>query len=150
MSIKGLHRNYIQRQLRRHPQFKGVVSRQTLQHDLGPSLRPQQSVILLHRHHYTGLVLAPDRKTCFYFDPLGANRLSKQVQQMLRSLDVSTVVYNKKPVQTNQSDKCGLFCMYFVVKNIRTAFQFQTFLNTFKLASRRNDQLVQYLLNQKI
>lgn len=150
MSLKGLHRNYIKRRLRHNHQFRGVVSRRVLQHVLGKHLQPQQSVILLHRHHYTSLVLAPNGKICFYFDPLGISRLSKNVLHMLRTLDVTTVYYNKKPVQSSQSDKCGLFCMYFVVENIRNPHQFQTFLNTFSTVSRKNDQLVQYLLGRKI
>ena len=73
--------------------------------------------------------------------------LTDQFNAILQDI---TVYYNKKPVQSSQSDKCGLFCMYFVVENIRNPHQFQTFLNTFSTVSRKNDQLVQYLLGRKI
>ncbi len=149
-SQSGLHRNYIQRKLVQEPGFRGVVSRQEFCQTVGPSLGPRQSVIILHHHHYTCLSLSADRKTCFYFDPLGILSLSNEVAKMLQSVCAHTVFYNKKSVQTAQSDKCGLFCMYFVVKNVYSPTQFQTFLDVFTPACHNNDHLVYLLLNRKI
>ena len=152
MSPQGLHRNYIRNKLQHRSEFKGVVSRRVLQQQqtLGVRLGPRQSVIILHQRHYTSLTLSRDMKTCFYFDPLGTYNLSKNLRCLFQSLCVETVFYNTKSVQTSQSDKCGLFCMYFIVKKIYSAGQFQTFLDTFKPACDKNDQLVHLLLNRKI
>ena len=117
MSSQGLHRKYIQKKLQQEPGFRGVVSHQDFCQTVGPTLGSRQSVIILHHHHYTCLTLSADMKTCFYFDPLGILNLSNEVYQMLQSVSATTVFYNKKSVQNAQSDKCGLFCMYFVVKN---------------------------------
>ena len=147
MSPQGLHRNYIQAKLQHKSGFRGVVSRRVL---LTLKLGPRQSVIILHRRHYTCLTLSEDMKTCFYFDPLGTCALSRHLRRLFQSLCVATVFYNTKSLLTSQSDKCGLFCMYFIVKEISSAIQFQTFLDTFKPACAKNDQLVHLLLNREI
>ena len=148
MSPQGLHRNYIRNKLEHKSEFRGVVSRRVLQHQI--RLGPRQSVIILHRRHYTCLTLSEDMKTCFYFDPLGTSNLSNNLRCLFQSLCVETVFYKTKSVQTSRSDKCGLFCMYFIVRKIYSAVQFQTFLDTFKPACDKNDQLVHFLLNRKI
>ena len=153
MSPPGLHRNYIRNKLQHRSEFRGVVSRRVLQQQqqtLGVRLGPRQSVIILHQRHYTSLTLSEDMKTCFYFDPLGTSNLTKTLRGLFQSLRVETVFYNTKSVQASRSDKCGLFCMYFIVKQIYSAVQFQTFLDTFKPACDKNDQLVHLLLNRKI
>ena len=152
MSPQDLHRNYIRNKLQHRPEFRGVVSRRVLQQQQQTLKRlgPRQSVIILHRRHYTCLTLSQDMKTCFYFDPLGTINLSKNLRCLFQSLRVETVFYNRKSVQASQSDKCGLFCMYFIVKKIYSAIQFQTFLDTFKPACDKNDQLVHLLLTHKI
>lgn len=150
MSRQGLHRNYIQKKLQQEPGFRGVVSRQEFCQTVGPTLGSRQSVIILHRHHYTCLTLSADMKACFYFDPLGICNLSNEVYQMLQSVCARTLFYNRKSVQNTQSDKCGLFCMYFIVKNVYEPIQFQAFLNVFKPACHNNDHLVYLLLNRKI
>lgn len=150
MSSQGLHRNYIQRKLQQEPGFRGVVSRQEFCRTVGPTLGSRQSVIILHQHHYTCLSLSADMKSCFYFDPLGILTMSNQVSQMLQSVCADTIFYNKKSVQNTHSDKCGLFCMYFIVKNIVGSSQFQAFLDVFKPACHNNDHLVYLLLNRRI
>lgn len=148
MSPQGLHRNYIRKKLQHRTEFRGVVSRRVLQQQ--QTLGPRQSVIILHQRHYTSLTLSENMKTCFYFDPLGTSNLTKTLRGLFQSLRVETVFYNTKSVQASRSDKCGLFCMYFIVKQIYSAVQFQTFLDTFKPACDKNDQLVHLLLNRKI
>ena len=148
MSPQGLHRNYIRKKLQHRTEFRGVVSRRVLQQQ--QTLRPRQSVIILHQHHYTCLSLSADMKSCFYFDPLGILTMSNQVSQMLQSVCADTIFYNKKSVQNTHSDKCGLFCMYFIVKNVVGSSQFQAFLDVFKPACHNNDHLVYLLLNRRI
>ena len=150
MSGQGLHRNYIRKKLQQEPKFRGVVSRKEVCQTVGPTLGSRQSVIILHQRHYTCLSLSADMKSCFYFDPLGVLNMSNQVYRMLQSLSAKTVFYNRKSVQNTQSDKCGLFCMYFIVKNVYSPGQFQAFLDVFKPACHNNDHLVYLLLNRKI
>ena len=143
----GLHRSFLTTQLQSHPHFHGVLEFRDLYNLKVPNQFPQ-GYIFLEKNHFTCLVLL-NREKCFYFDSCGNEKLKENFHLLsfLASLHVKTVVFNAKPIQTGCSDKCGLYCVFFLLRCITTEAKYQAFLDLFKRGCCFNDELIVALLN---
>ena len=145
----GLHRKYLLHHLTDHPNFLGVFEFEKLWWRKFARHYPQ-SMIILDKKHFTCLVIL-DRTKCFYFDSCGNENIgaNRDLFELAKSLRLRTIVYNAKRIQSSCSDKCGLYCLYFIQQCVHDEKQYQLFLDKFNTNCCFNDTVVKSLLKRK-
>ena len=149
-SRAGFHKNYLDLKLQHCPVFWGTIHLSQLQFYKLGNIKYPFSLILLDKKHFTSLTII-NKHACIYFDSLGSLNLhkNKKLLQFLHLNKLHQVFYNKKVIQQSKSDRCGLFAMAFVEKQIINLRLFQTFLNLFSNKNKsKNDHIVKLLLHQ--
>lgn len=149
-SRAGFHKNYLDLMLRHCPVFQGTIHLSQLQFCKLGKISYPFSLILLHKRHFTSLTII-NKHACIYFDSLGSLNLNKnrKLAKFLHLNRLHQIFYNKKVIQQSKSDRCGLFAMAFVEKQIINLKLFQAFLNLFSNKNKRqNDAIVKLLLQQ--
>ena len=147
LELPGLHRKYLIKRLLRHPTFCGVFEFKELRWRKFPRRYPL-SLIILDDVHFTSLVIS-NPKTCFYFDSCGNETIEENVKlfNFVRSLGLKTIVYNAKQIQSSCSDKCGLYCLYFILQHVITLEKYQQFLDHFRPGCcSSNESIIKALL----
>ena len=143
----GLHKNYLKQKLKHCPDFFDVVSSEMLCR-IEVNSYPI-NFILLDDGHFTVLGL-PCAETCVLFNSLGSSgSVNNHIVQFLRKHKVKHLLYNLQPIQTQISDKCGLFCIGFILFAVRNEKTFQLFMNLFDLHYKKhNDTIICHLLSR--
>ena len=128
---KRVYRSFLRRKLQTHPHFSGVPKLPDLFRQKLPR-KYLQFFILQNKNHFTSLVIV-DRDKCFYFDSCGNEDLGENddLFNFVESLNLKTLVFNAKPIESSCSNKCGLYCLQFIFKFINTEEKYQNFLNTY-------------------
>lgn len=149
LKLPGLHREYLIARLLHHPTFCGVFEFRELRWRKFPRRYPL-SLIILDKAHFTSLVIL-NPETCFYFDSCGNEAIEENVKlfNFVRSLGLKTLVYNKKQVQSACSDKCGLYCLYYILQHVITLEKYQRFLDHFRPGCCSNESIIKTLLQLK-
>lgn len=95
--------------------------------------------------HWVGLILTP--KKCFYFDSFGVGILENNINKFIER-KYKTYIHSIKEIQAIESEKCGEFCMGFVlqVKNVKTYKKFLTQFNHRRL--KKNDEKIRHFLRR--
>lgn len=85
----------------------------------------------------------------FYFNPLGCvgdNQPTNKIRQFLCSIFFKNIYFNTFPIQSNESQSCGLFCILFV-KSVKTLNDFIRFMNKFNCKDlNENDKIIKMLM----
>ena len=99
--------------------------------------------------HWVGLVLM--KHYCFYFDSYGVGILEANILNYIREHYLS-YIYSVKEIQAIRSEKCGQFCISFVMC-VRSIRDYNIFLNKFdgdKDNLSQNDVVINRMMKKKI
>ena len=91
-----------------------------------------------------------DKDKLYYFDSFGKKCNLKLLKQFIKkNLRVSKYIYNKKPIQDNESLFCGLFCIAFI-NSLNKNIDYNIFLNKFsnKNLKLNNDIVIQMIKDE--
>ena len=110
-----------------------------------PTAFPKSIIINTHKsnqpgEHWVALVLT--KKHCFYFDSFGLPIINKTIVEYLDSY-YKVVRYSSVCIQHVESNKCGEFCIVFVVQ-VKSKHTYKKFIAQFNLENvRENDRIIE-------
>ena len=88
--------------------------------------------------HWTALILEKD--CCLFFDTLGFPILNNLILMSLKKIGIKDYKYNSKRIQSVVSNKCGHFCIAFILSYLH-GYPYSTFLSNFVTDLKENDNL---------
>jgi hypothetical protein len=108
-----------------------------------PTEFPKSMIINTHKsnqpgEHWIALVLT--KKHCFYFDTFGLPIINKTIMQYLNS-QYKVVRYSNVCIQHITSNKCGEFCIVFVVQ-VKSKTTYEKFISQFNLEDVRENDII--------
>ena len=125
----------------------------TFPHDLAksiPSNKNSSQIINLHHSHQSGshfvcIYNSIKSPFVFYFDSYGMMP-SNIIQELIRKTG-KKILYNRKTIQSQKSNRCGTYC-YMFIKMMEKKVPFLDFINIFSSKEPLgNDKILLELLN---
>ena len=95
--------------------------------------------------HWVGLVVSGGK--CQYFDSFGYENLNLDILNVCKKAGIQRYVFSTKQIQPAYSDKCGFYCIAFVLSFIH-GISYRSFLNLFSDDLDKNDKICIQLVNK--
>ena len=110
-----------------------------------PLIRNNESIIINTQNSYSNkighwIALTRNNKNIYVFDSFGISYIPKEINNIYKNLKIVTNIYR---IQDISCDKCGMFCILFVLYKINSKNKFIQFLTKFD----KNDFLKMMLYN---
>ena len=150
MPVDGLSESDINNMLREVKIFRGTYPSNLL--PLRSKGKTQAFVINTDRDHlpgshWVGLILSGGK--CRYFDSFGRENLNLDILTALKTVGIKSYIYNSRQIQPAVSNKCGFYCIAFVLSFIH-GMSYHSFLKLFSNDLEKNDEICLQFINKFI
>ena len=95
--------------------------------------------------HWVALFL-PKIGKIEYFDSFGMKPMNDEIYKFIL-MNGGQYIHNDKQIQSNNSDTCGKFCIFFILFRTRN-LKYRDFINLFTNDKIYNEKFVKYLFNK--
>lgn len=95
--------------------------------------------------HWVGLAVSGGK--CRYFDSFGRENLNLDILNVCQKAGIQRYQFSTKQIQPAYSDKCGFYCIAFVLSFIR-GMSYRSFLNIFSDELEKNDNICLQFINK--
>ena len=146
--MDGLSESDINNMLREVKIFRGTYPSNLL--PLRSKGKTQAFVINTDRDHlpgshWVGLILSGGK--CHYFDSFGRENLNLDILNALKDVGIKRYHFNSKQIQPVYSDKCGFYCMAFILSYCH-GISYRKFIDIFSDDLEKNDDICLQFLNE--
>ena len=121
--------------------FNGIFSRNNL-----PKITRYPSAFIFNTdvktgdgEHWLSMIFTKNKK-CIFFDSLGFSPKFYGLEKYIKN-NSKTMTFNNHPIQSLDSNYCGLYALLFILTFAR-GIKFSQFLRHFNLETEKNDTLI--------